>query len=304
MVVVAAFYRFSNFPSYAEYQAPLAKLGCSSGVKGTILLAREGVNGTVAGERSGVEAVLAALRAIPGFAALEHKESEAVRPPFRRLKVRLKKEIVTMGIDVDVANDVGDYVEPEHWDALIKDPDVLVVDARNAYEVAIGSFDGAVNPETDAFGELPGRLDRLAAASGKKKIAMFCTGGIRCEKATAYARRSGFDDVYHLKGGILKYLEQVEEGEEGEGAWRGQCYVFDERVSVGYGLKPGDYAMCHACGWPVSPADMRREEFEEGASCHRCVNAYSDADRERFRERHRQFLRRVAGAADDREGNE
>ncbi|MEO0399575.1 MAG: rhodanese-related sulfurtransferase [Pseudomonadota bacterium] len=286
MYVVAAFYQFTDLPDYAERKAPLEVLGSDAGVVGSILLAAEGVNGTIAGPRAGVDAVLDALSALPGCADLEHKESEASEPPFKRFKVRLKKEIVTMGVPVDARADVGVYVEPKDWNALIDDPDVVLVDARNDYEVAIGSFDGAIDPKTETFGELPTWLDDLADDAKGKKLAMFCTGGIRCEKATAYARRLGFADVFHLKGGILKYLETVPEADS---AWRGACYVFDGRVAVEHGLTQSDYTLCAACGRPVDAAGRAHPHYVEGVSCAVCYGDYSEERRARFAERQRQM---------------
>ena len=288
---VAAFYKFTPLVDYKAHRKPLAALACAEGVKGTILLAEEGVNGTIAGATEGVQAVLSALRALPGCADLEHKESIADAPPFKRLKVRLKKEIVTMGIDVDAATGAGTYVTPEEWNALIADPDVAVVDARNDYEVGIGCFDGAIDPQTENFGDLPAWLDDFAAGTNKKKLAMYCTGGIRCEKSTAYAKRLGFEEVYHLKGGILKYLEVMPPEDS---LWNGECYVFNGRVSVRHGLAPGAYELCGACGRPISDADKSHKDFELGVSCAFCIGLYSDEQRERFR--HRQYQIDLAAA--------
>ena len=291
MLIVAAFYHFTPMPDYAAHRAALSALAMDNGVTGTILLAEEGVNGTIAGSRDGIDAMLGALRALPVCAALEHKESAAADPPFKRMKVRLKKEIVTMGAAVDAANDAGVYVDPGDWNALIEDPDVILVDARNHYEIGIGRFEGAIDPETESFSELPEWLDALAAKTDKKKIAMYCTGGIRCEKSTAYAKRLGFDEVYHLKGGILKYLEVTPPEQS---LWRGECYVFDGRVSVGHGLTQGAYELCGACGLPIADADKAHPDFELGVSCHQCIDLYSDNQRERFR--HRQYQIELAAA--------
>ena len=288
MLVVAALYQFTRFPDPAALQPGLLEVARAHGVKGSLLLAPEGINGTIAGTREGVDAVLAAIRALPGCAGLEWKESPAVSMPFGRMKVRLKREIVTMGQpDVDPLARVGNYVAPADWNALISDPDTVVIDTRNDYEVAIGTFQGAVDPGTRAFGEFPdwwqANRDRFAG----KRIAMFCTGGIRCEKSTNYLLGQGVNQVYHLKGGILKYLEEVPEGES---LWQGQCFVFDDRVSVGHGLVPGGLKVCGACRRPVTTADERHEAYEEGVRCPACVNEYSPSDRARFRERHHQML--------------
>lgn len=294
MLVVAALYQFTPFEDPAALKAPLAKLCCTNGVKGSLLLAPEGINGTIAGTREAIDSVLAHLRALPGCAALEHKESPAAEMPFRKMKVRLKREIVTMGQpDVDPRAAVGRYVQPKDWNALIQAPDVAVIDTRNAYEVAIGTFQGAEDPGTDSFGQFPqwweANKDRLKG----KRIAMFCTGGIRCEKSTNYLMSQGVEDVFHLKGGILKYLEEVPEADS---TWQGECYVFDGRVSVGHGLAQGSYGMCHACGRPVSEQDRAHAAYEEGVQCPACVGAYSAEDRERFRERQRQLARRARAA--------
>jgi UPF0176 protein len=256
------------------------------GVKGSLLLAHEGINGTIAGTREGIDTALAAIRALPGCEALEWKESFADSMPFGRMKVRLKREIVTMGQpDVDPLARVGNYVAAIDWNALISDPETVVIDTRNDYEVAIGTFKGAVDPGTRAFGEFPdwwlSNRERFAG----KRIAMFCTGGIRCEKSTNYLLGQGVDQVYHLKGGILKYLEEVPEGDS---LWQGQCFVFDDRVSVGHGLQPGSLASCGACRRPVTPKDQADPVYEAGVCCPACADEYSAADRERFRERHRQ----------------
>jgi UPF0176 protein len=288
MLTVAALYHFTRFPDPGALKPGLLEVCQAHGVKGSLLLAHEGINGTIAGPRAGIDAALAAIRDLPGCAGLEWKESLAVEMPFGRMKVRLKREIVTMGQpDVDPLARVGNYVAPKDWNALISDPDTVVIDTRNDYEVAIGTFRGALDPGTRAFGEFPdwwlANRERLAG----KRIAMFCTGGIRCEKSTNYLLGQGVDQVYHLKGGILKYLEEVPEGDS---LWQGQCFVFDDRVSVGHGLQPGGLASCGACRRPVTPQDQADPVYEEGVCCPACVDEYSAADRERFRERHRQML--------------
>lgn len=286
MYIIAAFYQFTHLPDYAAYRAPLLAVAQAHGLSGTILLATEGVNGTIAGTKGSIDAILAALRALPGCIGLEHKESVSQENPFLRMKVRLKKEIVTMGVDVH--GDVGTYIEPGDWNALIADPDVALIDTRNAYEVEVGAFEGAIDPKTENFGEFPGWLDQMAKASGKKRVAMYCTGGIRCEKATAYARGLGFDEVYHLKGGILKYLEDIAPQDS---KWNGECYVFDRRITVGHGVTPGSYIACNACGNPVSEEGAVHSDFELGVSCAGCIGIYSEDDRSRFRERQAQTER-------------
>lgn len=256
-------------------------------VKGTLLLAPEGVNGTIAGSRTGINAVLAHLRSLPGCASLEWKEATSDEPPFGKMKVRLKREIVTMGQpDVDPRARVGHYVDPKDWNELIQSPDVAVIDTRNGYEVAIGTFEGAIDPETTSFGEFPDWWEKNKDRFHNKRIAMFCTGGIRCEKSTNFLLGQGVEDVFHLKGGILKYLEEVPEDES---TWNGECFVFDNRVSVGHGLKIGPHRLCHGCRRPILPEDVKRPEYEAGVSCHQCINETSDADKQRFRERQKQI---------------
>lgn len=256
-------------------------------MKGTVLLASEGVNGTICGPADGIDKVLAALRQLPGFSDLEPKRSHASEMAFKRLKIRLKKEIVTIGLpDLDAARDAGIAVSPEAWNDLIADDEVAVIDTRNDYEVAIGSFEKAVDPMTDSFRAFPDWLKRFKQEQGAKKLAMFCTGGIRCEKATAFAKSAGFDEVYHLEGGILNYLEKIPAEHS---KWQGDCYVFDHRVSVRHGLEEGDFEQCNACGRPVAPADKKSEHYIEGVSCHACWNEYSDDQKARFAERQRQY---------------
>ena len=287
---IAALYQFARFDDPKTLRAPLLALCEANGVRGTLLLAREGINGTIAGSDSGVEAVLRHIRALPGCNAIEVKESRAEGLPFHRTKVRLKKEIVTMGQpDLDPLAGVGTYVAPEDWNALISDPDTIVIDTRNDYEVQIGSFEGAIDPQTTSFREFPewfrAKRAELEAEGRSPKIAMFCTGGIRCEKSTAFARAEGVEDVFHLKGGILNYLEHVPEDES---LWRGECFVFDERVSVGHGLAPGDHGLCRACRRPLDRDDMAHDHYVEGVSCPRCYPERSDEQRARYAERHRQ----------------
>ena len=297
-VQVAAFYGFTAMEDLAALQQELKALAQQAGVLGTILLAEEGVNGTISGPDAGVQAMLTRLRRLPGLAGLEAKFSRAEQQTFHRLKVRLKREIVTMGCPtVKPAEQVGAYVPPQQWNALIDDPDTLVVDTRNSYEVAIGSFAGAIDPGTNSFREFPAWVEQtlrpLVEARQPKAIAMFCTGGIRCEKSTAYLMQQGFDNVHHLQGGILRYLEEVPQESS---RWQGECYVFDQRVSVNHHLQPGSYSLCHACGLPLSPEDRLHPSHREGISCLHCIDRFSDADRQRFAERQRQMqLAKVRG---------
>lgn len=287
MLTVAALYRFAAFPDPAALRPGLLAACKAQGVRGTLLLAPEGINGTIAGRPEGIAAVLDHIRGLPGCADLDWKESGAERMPFARMKVRLKREIVTMcQPDVDPAASVGRYVEPADWNALIAAPDVAVIDTRNDYEVAIGTFKGAVNPQTRSFGEFPAWWHANKDRFEGKRIAMFCTGGIRCEKATSWLIGQGVAEVHHLKGGILKYLEQVPEADS---RWHGACFVFDQRVSLTHGLAPGGHSLCHACRRPLEESDRDRPEFESGVSCHRCLTENSDSDRERFRMRERQM---------------
>ncbi len=287
MYTVAALYHFTPFADVAALQDPLRDACEAGGVVGTLLLAPEGINGTIAGPRAGIDAALAHIRALPGCRDLEWKESTAAERPFKKLKVRLKREIVTMGQpQVDPRASVGHYVTPADWNDLISQPDVAVIDTRNDYEVAIGTFEGAVDPETKSFGEFPAWWEANKARFHNKRIAMFCTGGIRCEKSTNYLLGEGVEEVFHLKGGILKYLEEVPETDS---KWDGSCFVFDRRVSVEHGLREGPHVLCHACRRPLDPTDTQRPEYEAGVQCHQCVDDYSEADRVRFRERQRQL---------------
>ena len=287
MYIVCALYHFTPFSDHAVLRAPLQQLAQSKGVTGTLLLAHEGINGTIAGPRTGIDAMLAHIRALPGCADLDWKESTAAEQPFPRMKVKLKKEIVTLGQpDVDPLARVGHYVEPQDWNDLIRSPDVALIDTRNDYEVAIGTFEGAVDPETTSFREFPAWWEQNKDRFHNKRIAMFCTGGIRCEKSTNYLLGLGHENVYHLKGGILKYLEEVPQQES---TWGGECFVFDGRVSVGHDLAEGPHILCHACRRPILPNDTARPEYEKGVSCHHCVNETSETDKARFREREKQI---------------
>ena len=288
-IKVAALYRFANFTQPEMLQPQIAAWCAEHGLKGTILVATEGVNGTVAGTEAGIDAVVAHLRTLPGCAELDVKYSHANEMPFYRMKVRLKKEIVTLGVDgIDPKREVGTYVQPEDWNALISDPDTVLIDTRNDYEVAIGTFEGAVDPRTKSFSEFPEwfRAHREELAAGKTKFAMFCTGGIRCEKSTAFLKAEGIDDVYHLEGGILRYLENIPEAES---KWQGECFVFDERVSVKHGLELGEMELCHACRRPISQEDKASAHFIEGVACPACYAERTDEDRARFAERQKQI---------------
>lgn len=288
-MIVAALYHFTRLADPAALRGPLLELCIASGVRGTLLLAREGINGTIAGPRAGIDAVLAHIRGLPGCAGLAWKESPAGTMPFGRMKVRLKAEIVTMGQPgVDPTAHVGRYVAPSEWNALILDPDVVVIDTRNDYEVAIGTFRGAVNPGTRTFREFPAWWRANAHRFAGKRVAMFCTGGIRCEKSTNWLISQGLNEVCHLQGGILKYLEDVPESES---LWDGACFVFDQRVSLTHGLRPGGHRLCHACRRPLTDADRAHPAYAEGVSCPHCMDEYTDADRARFRERQRQVER-------------
>lgn len=286
-VVVAALYKFVALPDYEALREPLLERCLELGIKGTLLLATEGINGTVAGTRAAIDALLDYLHADARFAGLEYKESLYETPPFYRTKVKLKKEIVTMGVEgIDPRHIVGTYVKPADWNALISDPDVVLVDTRNDYEVQLGTFRGALNPATSSFREFPQYVAGHLDPARHKKVAMFCTGGIRCEKSTAYLKEQGFAEVYHLEGGILKYLEEVPEPDS---LWQGECYVFDNRVSVNHQLERGQYDLCHGCRLPVSAEDKQSEQYQEGISCPHCYATLSDDQRARFAERQRQM---------------
>ncbi|KKK61390.1 hypothetical protein LCGC14_3014800, partial [marine sediment metagenome] len=283
------------FPDPAVLRPGLLAACRDNGLRGSLLLAPEGINGTIAGPREGLDAVLGHIRALPGCAALDWKESTAEAMPFGRMKVRLKREIVTMGQPgLDPRGAAGRYVAPEDWNALISAPDVAVIDTRNDYEVAIGSFEGATDPGTTSFGDFPAWWQANADRFAGKRVAMFCTGGIRCEKSTAYLRAQGVEDVYHLKGGILKYLEEVPRADS---LWQGECFVFDQRVAVGHGLRPGSHGMCHACRRPLSVADRASAQFEIGVQCPHCVDDYTPEQRARFRERQKQVTLAAARGA-------
>jgi len=284
--VVSTFYKFAALPDFRSLREPLLNALLRHDVRGTVLLAVEGINGTVAGSRAGIHAVLAEIRADSRLRDLRTRESRSEENPFYRTRVKLKREIVTMGApDIDPRHMAGAYVTPERWNELIDDPEVLVLDTRNRYEVKIGSFENAVNPETDSFREFPEYARKNLDPEKHRKIAMFCTGGIRCEKSTAYLKQQGFDEVYHLQGGILSYLESVPPEDS---RWRGECFVFDNRVTVDHRLQPGTYDQCHACRMPISDEDKESPLYEKGVSCPHCHERQTGERAKRFAERQRQ----------------
>jgi UPF0176 protein len=287
---VAALYKFTRFDDCEALRRDLAGLCCAQGIKGSLLLAREGINGTIAGSDAGIDAVLAHIRALPGCADVDVKLSRAPDLPFHRMKVRLKREIVTMGEPaIDPLTGAGHYVEPEDWNALISDPGTIVIDTRNDYEVAVGTFAGAIDPGTPSFRDFPAwfraQREGLLGQDTPPRVAMFCTGGIRCEKSTAFLKAEGLDEVYHLKGGILRYLETIPAEES---LWQGECFVFDHRVAVTHGLAMGTHELCHACRRPVSEVGRASPLYVEGVSCAACHAERSDEQRAGYAERHRQ----------------
>lgn len=289
--VVVALYKFVSLPDFAEKREPLLSYCQQQGIKGTILLAQEGINGTIAGSRQAIDAVLEFLRSDSRLADIESKESYASTLPFERMKVRLKSEIVTLGLpEVDPNQQVGIYVEPQEWNQLISDPEVTVIDTRNDYEVNIGTFTRAQNPQTHIFREFPEYVRQNLDPEKHKKVALFCTGGIRCEKASSFMLSQGFAEVYHLKGGILKYLEEVPAEES---LWQGECFVFDERIAVRHGLEEGTYDMCQSCGRPISEADKASPKYEEGVTCPYCFDDLTEEKRVRQQEKGDSFFSRV-----------
>ncbi|UAA37309.1 rhodanese-related sulfurtransferase [Paraneptunicella aestuarii] len=284
--VVCALYKFVTLENYKEMRAPLQDVMEKSGVKGTLLLALEGINGTISGTREGIDAVLAWLNSDERIQPVSYKESFDEEQPFYRTKVKLKNEIVTMGVEgIDPRKTVGTYVKPADWNALISDPDVTVIDTRNDYEIEIGTFKHAIDPKTQTFREFPQYVKDNLDPAKNKKVAMFCTGGIRCEKSTAYLKELGFEEVYHLEGGILKYLEEVPKEES---LWEGDCFVFDNRVAVDHDLQKSKYDQCYACRLPITEEDKQSELFEAGVSCPRCHGTHSEEQLKRFREREKQ----------------
>jgi UPF0176 protein len=284
--VVCALYKFVALDDYQDIRQPLTQLLLDNQIRGTLLLAQEGINGTVAGSRESIDALLAWFKLDDRLADVVYKESFNEQQPFNRTKVKLKKEIVTMGVEgIDPRHVVGTYVKPKDWNELISDPDVLLVDTRNDYEVDIGTFKNAVNPNTETFREFPQYVEDNLDPTKHKKVAMFCTGGIRCEKSTAYMKEQGFEEVYHLEGGILKYLEEVPEEES---MWEGDCYVFDGRVAVNHQLEKSGYDVCNACRLPITEEDKQSADFEKGVSCPKCVDKHTEEQKQRFREREKQ----------------
>ena len=286
-IVVAALYKFTRFADFEKYRDPILNTMLDNDVKGTLLIASEGINGTISGTRQGIDNVLDYLRSIKAIGSFTFKESYTNAQPFYRTKVKLKKEIVTMGVEnIDPLQSVGRYVKPSDWNALISDPDVILIDTRNDYEVKIGTFQNAVNPNTETFREFPEYVAKELDPSKHKKVAMFCTGGIRCEKSTAFMREQGFEEVYHLEGGILKYLEEVPASDS---MWEGDCFVFDNRVSVNHNLEKGSYEQCFACRMPITQDEMQSSAYIKGESCPHCIDKATEEQKARFREREHQM---------------
>ena len=285
-ITVCALYKFVRLENFEQLREPLLQQMQNHEVKGTLLLASEGINGTIAGPEAGIKVVLDWLKSDARLTDIVSKASYHEHNPFNRTKVKLKKEIVTMGVEgIDPRHVVGTYVKPDEWNDLISDPEVLLVDTRNDYEVEIGTFKHAVNPNTKTFREFPDYVKENLDPEKHKKVAMFCTGGIRCEKSTAYLKEQGFDEVYHLEGGILKYLEEMPEDNS---LWQGECYVFDGRVSVNHDLEKGQYDMCNACRLPITEEDKQSEQYEAGVSCPKCFGTHSEEQIQRFRDREKQ----------------
>lgn len=301
--ICAALYKFVELDNFEQLRQPLYDALIANQVKGTLLLAREGINGTICGTQPQVDAVLDYLRQDPRLVDIDHKESPSEGQAFYRTKVKLKDEIVTMGVDwIDPKRTVGNYVEAQQWNDLISDPDVLLVDTRNEYEVSVGTFEGAINPKTESFREFPEYVKKHLDKGKHKKVAMFCTGGIRCEKSTAYLKELGFDDVYHLKGGILKYLEEVPEEES---RWNGECFVFDQRVTVKHGLIQGSYDQCYACRMPITEQEKASEHYQKGISCPHCFDKTTASQKARYAEREKQIqLAKKRGEAHIRDGKQ
>lgn len=286
-IVVCAMYKFVTLENFEELRQPLLDVMEANEVRGTLLIAQEGINGTVAGSREGIDALLAWLATDERLANIVFKESYDETMPFYRTKVKLKKEIVTMGVEgIDPKQVVGTYVKPQDWNALISDPDVVLIDTRNDYEYQIGTFEGAVNPNTETFRQFPQYVKENMDPTKQKKVAMFCTGGIRCEKSTAYMKEQGFDEVYHLEGGILKYLEEVPKEDT---MWEGECFVFDNRVAVNHDLEKGQYDQCHACRYPITEEEKVSIHYQQGVSCPHCIDKYTEEQRERFQQRELQM---------------
>lgn len=299
--VVCALYKFVRLEDFKEIRKPLYNIMDAHDIRGTLLLANEGINGTIAGSRFGIDAVLNWLNNDERLNPIITKESYTDEAPFRRTKVKLKKEIVTMGVEgIDPTRSVGTYIEPKEWNDLISDPDVTLIDTRNEYEYEIGTFKNAVNPHTESFREFPKYTEENLDPEKHKKVAMFCTGGIRCEKSTAFLKEKGFEEVYHLKGGILKYLEEVPKDDS---LWEGECFVFDDRVAVNHDLEKGQYDQCHACRFPITEEEKQDERYIQGVSCHRCYDKTSEEQKERYAEREKQ-MRLAEKRGEDHMGHE
>nr|WP_233586581.1 rhodanese-related sulfurtransferase [Legionella sp. km772] len=284
--VVSALYKFVSLPDYLQLKEPLLLLMKVQGIKGSLLLAKEGINGTVAGTREAIDALYNWFDGHSALANITHKESFCAELPFNRTKVKLKKEIVTLGVEgISPTEVVGTYVKPEEWNNLISAPDVTVIDTRNDYEVQIGTFKNAINPKTASFRDFPQFVAEHLSPQTHKKVAMYCTGGIRCEKSTAYLKMLGFEEVYHLEGGILKYLEEIPAAES---LWEGECFVFDDRVAVNHSLEKGSYSQCYACRLPITEADKQSKDYLEGVSCPHCVNQHNELQKQRHFEREKQ----------------
>lgn len=284
---IAAFYKFRRLADPAAIRPVLLEELRKLKVKGSVLLAPEGVNGTISAVPGNLSRALAAIRTCCGLNELESTLSYHDHRPFLRLKVKIKKEIVTIGdVPADPNARVGEYVEPKDWNALISDPDVIVIDTRNSYEFGVGSFRNAIDPGTESFSQFPNWVRQNLRNLKGKKIATFCTGGIRCEKATSFMLSEGLEKVYHLKGGILRYLEEIPSERS---MWTGACFVFDDRVAVRHGLKTADFSMCHGCHMPVSAEDRLSPLYEEGVSCPACADTLTEEQRASNRERQRQF---------------
>lgn len=285
--IVCALYKFVALPNFETLRQPLLSEMNEHRVRGTLLLAHEGINGTISGSRHAIDNLLAWLNQQPGLKNIDVKESISLDKPFKRTKVKLKKEIVTMGVEnIDPRKVVGTYVEPTDWNDLIQDPEVILVDTRNDYEYAVGTFENAINPNTESFREFPEYVKQNLDPKKHKKVAMFCTGGIRCEKSTAYMKQQGFEEVYHLKGGILKYLEEVPKDST---TWNGECFVFDDRVTVDHELQPGQYDQCNACRMPITKQEQESEQYQQGVSCPHCFNKTSQEQKARYLEREKQI---------------
>lgn len=287
MVVVSALYQFKDWPDFAQHRQPLIDICTNLGIKGSLLIAAEGINGTVSGSSDSIQTLKTYLESNLGFDRMEYKESSASKHPFFRLKIKLKKEIVTLGKpgEANPNKQVGEYLTPKEWNELLKKPNVVVVDTRNDYEYAVGTFKGALNPQTTSFRQFPGYVENNLDPSEEEVVAMFCTGGIRCEKASSYMLHKGFKKVYHLKGGILKYLEEIPPEES---LWEGECFVFDQRVTVSHGLELGHYDTCHGCRMPLSAKDKESAKYEAGVSCTHCYDSLTPDQLIRFRERQKQ----------------